>query len=211
LLYVIDVASGLKPDGILVINSSKTIDDIKSEFGGPWRLATVNATAIAREMIGVPIVNTTMLGALAKATKAIDLESLVEPIEERFGHRAKNNIGACRKAYDETLIAEPVIAERPHRLFEVEVSPSWRELLPGCTVTEPGSASQYKTGDWRSQHPVWDHQRCIKCGICSIFCPEGCVGQNEEGYFEANLYYCKGCGICARECWTQAITIVEET
>lgn len=172
----------------------------------------VNATAIAREMLGVPIVNTTMLGALVRATEIIELESLVEPIEERFGARAKNNIDACRRAYEEALIAElSVVSQEPRRVFQTEELLSWQELLPGCVVTEAGSAKQYRTGDWRSQYPLWNHEKCIKCGICSLFCPEGCVGQNEEGYFEANLYYCKGCGICARECWTEAITMVEET
>ncbi len=87
---------------------------------------------------------------------------------------------------------------------------TWKDLEIGAIVTEPGNASQYKTGDWRSQRPTYDFKKCIKCGICSIFCPEGCVEPNEEGYFEANMFYCKGCGICARECWTQAITMVEE-
>ncbi len=87
---------------------------------------------------------------------------------------------------------------------------TWKDLPPGSVVTEPGSASQYKTGDWRSQQPVWDFKKCIKCGICYIFCPEGCIAQNKEGYFEADLYYSKGCGICATECWTQAISMAEE-
>ena len=87
---------------------------------------------------------------------------------------------------------------------------SWRDFGVGGVVSTPGNASGYKTGDWRSQWPKWNNDRCIKCGICYIFCPEGCISQNEEGFFEADPYYCKGCGICARECWTQAITIVEE-
>ena len=87
---------------------------------------------------------------------------------------------------------------------------TWRDLEIGSIVTEPGNASQYETGTWRSQRPTYDLGKCIKCGICQIFCPEGCVEQNKEGYFMANLYYCKGCGICARECWTRVITMVEE-
>jgi len=87
---------------------------------------------------------------------------------------------------------------------------TWKDLEIGSIVTEPGSARQYKTGDWRSQKPIRDNSKCIKCGICYIFCPEGCIEQDSDGYFEANLFYCKGCGICARECWTQAITMVEE-
>jgi pyruvate ferredoxin oxidoreductase delta subunit len=87
---------------------------------------------------------------------------------------------------------------------------TWKDLEIGAIVVEPGSASQYQTGDWRTQRPTYDSSRCIKCGLCAIFCPEGCIEPNEEGFFEANLFYCKGCGICARECWTKAITMVEE-
>jgi len=87
---------------------------------------------------------------------------------------------------------------------------TWKDLEIGFIVTEPGNASQYRTGDWRSQKPIRDNNKCIKCGLCQIFCPEGCIEQNSDGYFEANLFYCKGCGICARECWTKAITMIDE-
>jgi pyruvate ferredoxin oxidoreductase delta subunit len=87
---------------------------------------------------------------------------------------------------------------------------TWRDLEIGGIVTEPGNASQYQTGDWRSQKPTYDFDRCIKCGLCQLFCPEGCIEPNADGHFEADLYYCKGCGICARECWTRVITMVEE-
>jgi pyruvate ferredoxin oxidoreductase delta subunit len=87
---------------------------------------------------------------------------------------------------------------------------TWHDLGIGMIVTDMGNAKQYQTGDWRSDKPVVDKNKCIKCGLCSIFCPEGCISQTPEGHFEANLFYCKGCGICARECWPQAITMVEE-
>ncbi|MCK4369051.1 MAG: 4Fe-4S binding protein [Dehalococcoidales bacterium] len=87
---------------------------------------------------------------------------------------------------------------------------TWRDLEIGSIVTEAGNASQYQTGDWRSERPIFDNNKCIKCGLCYIFCPEGCIGQNAEGYFDADLFYCKGCGICARECWPKAISMVPE-
>ncbi|MBM3174820.1 MAG: pyruvate oxidoreductase subunit gamma [Chloroflexi bacterium] len=212
LLYITDVTLGLKREGALVINTSKAMSDIKSEFGGTWKLAIVNATAIAREVLGVSIVNTTMLGALVKATDIFELESLDEPVKERFGARARSNLEACRRAYEEVIIAEPVASDvKRSRTAQVEVLPGWKELLPGCPVVEPGNASQYRTGDWRSQHPVYDYQKCNKCGLCYIFCPEGCVELRDDGYFTANLYYCKGCGICSAECPKDAITMVEET
>lgn len=87
---------------------------------------------------------------------------------------------------------------------------TYRDIEIGAIATEPGNASQYRTGDWRSQHPTYEYSKCIKCGICSIFCPEGCVRQREDGLFEADFYYCKGCGICGQECPTGVITMVEE-
>ena len=85
-----------------------------------------------------------------------------------------------------------------------------RDLGIGGIITEPGSARAYQTGNWRSARPVLDKNKCIKCGLCSIFCPEGCRVLTPEGHYDADLFYCKGCGICARECWPQAITMVEE-
>jgi pyruvate ferredoxin oxidoreductase delta subunit len=87
---------------------------------------------------------------------------------------------------------------------------SWKELELGCTLVEAGSASKLKTGDWRSMRPVTDFDLCIKCGQCYIFCPDMVYSRNEEGYYIANYYYCKGCGICARECPKDAIKMVQE-
>jgi len=95
-------------------------------------------------------------------------------------------------------------------LTKSESELTWKDLETGFIVTEPGNASQYKTGDWRSQRPILDKEKCNKCTLCYIFCPEGCIERNAEGYFEANLFYCKGCGICAEECRRKAITMVEE-
>ena len=67
----------------------------------------VDATRIARELLGVPIVNTAMAGALIKATKVTDLESMKEPLEKRFGRLAERNIEAMERAYKETVVEEP--------------------------------------------------------------------------------------------------------
>ena len=95
-------------------------------------------------------------------------------------------------------------------MAESESALTWKDIEIGSIVTDAGSASRYKTGDWRSQKPIFDLEKCIKCGLCYIYCPEGCIRQNAEGDFEADMYYCKGCGICARECPKEVITMVEE-
>lgn len=85
-----------------------------------------------------------------------------------------------------------------------------KDIEIGAIVTEPGSARAYKTGDWRSRRPIVDLEKCNKCGLCYVYCPEGCIKPTEEGYFEPDLFYCKGCGICSVECPKKAITMIEE-
>ncbi|RLA83531.1 MAG: pyruvate synthase [Deltaproteobacteria bacterium] len=95
----VDVTQGLKEGGILVINSPEEPDG----FAG-IKVAWVNATQIAREEIGLPITNTTMLGALLKALAVVELESLLEPFRHRFGKVAEKNMAALRRAYQETRV-----------------------------------------------------------------------------------------------------------
>ncbi len=106
LLRVVNVTSGLKENGTLIINTRKTLDEIATDFGTRWRLAVVDALKIARELLGVPIVNTTMLGALIKTTGVVKIESLTKPPEERFDRLAERNINAMKKAFQETAIKE---------------------------------------------------------------------------------------------------------
>ena len=63
-------------------------------------------TRIAREILGVPIVNTTMLGALLKAVEVVKMESLMEPVKERFERLAEKNLNAMKKAFEETMVKE---------------------------------------------------------------------------------------------------------
>lgn len=66
-----------------------------------------------------------------------------------------------------------------------------------------------KTGEWKYQRPVVAASKCCRCGVCSLFCPVGCVSDTGS-HFEANLDYCKGCGICARVCPVDVIEMVRE-
>ncbi len=56
------------------------------------QLATVDADLIAREELGLPITNTTMLGALVRGTGIVQLDSLIPPLKPRFGRGAERNV-----------------------------------------------------------------------------------------------------------------------
>ncbi|MBU1204817.1 MAG: pyruvate ferredoxin oxidoreductase subunit gamma [Nanoarchaeota archaeon] len=82
LLETVDVTSGLKEKGTLIVNTNKKPADLNIK--GNFNVHTVDATSIALKIFRSPIVNTPMLGAFSKITKEISLKSLVRAIDETF-------------------------------------------------------------------------------------------------------------------------------
>lgn len=104
LLRIVNVAAGLKEDGLVILNTKKSAEEIRQETGITARLALVDASTIAMETMRIPITNTTMLGALLKATGILPLEALRPPVQTRFGPIAEKNLNACARAYEETRV-----------------------------------------------------------------------------------------------------------
>ncbi|MEM3672639.1 MAG: pyruvate ferredoxin oxidoreductase subunit gamma [Candidatus Bathyarchaeia archaeon] len=99
---VVDVTEGLKEDGMVLINTAKRPSEIGIKG---YKVATVDATGIALELnlvvAGIPIVNTSILGAFAKATGEIKLESILKAIKETFlGSAGEKNARAAELAYE---------------------------------------------------------------------------------------------------------------
>jgi len=98
--------------------------------------------------------------------------------------------------------------------------PTWVEL-PIAGVARPGAESESKAG-WRFQRPVIDSEKCIRCRLCFLYCPDSAIVEVDEPYatksgktynisYKIDYDYCKGCGICAQECPVRAISMVDET
>lgn len=81
--------------------------------------------------------------------------------------------------------------------------------------SKPGPGDGGRTGSWRVERPIINPELCIPakrkaeaCFICWLFCPDVVVTRTIPPTID--LTYCKGCGICAEECPTKAITMVDE-
>ena len=81
------------------------------------------------------------------------------------------------------------------------------EDLPPIPISFPIKGAIGNTGDWRTYRPVINHEKCTKCGQCYILCPEGVVQKDANDFYEIDLLYCKGCGICAKHCPVEAINM----
>lgn len=105
LIGLVNVTEGLKPEGKLIVNTHKTPDEIRKQLDFKGTVATVDGTGIARKEMGVPIANTTMIGALLKVTGMLELDAMKEAVEHRFGRIAQKNLSAMKRAYDEIKIS----------------------------------------------------------------------------------------------------------
>jgi len=104
LLHQVDVFAGLKPDGYVLINSSRPFEQLHlSELNDRFRverLCAVPATELAREHVGKPLPNAAMLGAFAALTGIVRLDSVAAAIRERFGGElGEANARAAQAAY----------------------------------------------------------------------------------------------------------------
>ncbi|HOG45725.1 MAG TPA: 2-oxoacid:acceptor oxidoreductase family protein [Anaerolineae bacterium] len=103
LIVAVDVTTGLKPGGWIIINSSRP----PASFNLPerFRVATVDANAIAiRHRLGpanAPIVNTAILGAFARITGLVGIEAIREAVREGVPAKQDDNVAATQEAYDE--------------------------------------------------------------------------------------------------------------
>lgn len=96
LMNVVDVYSGLKEDGGVIVNTTD-----ESKVAGKSKAYIIDATGIALENLGVNIVNTVMLGSFAKKSGTINIESLLKVIKESFpGKVGEKNAVAAKIAYD---------------------------------------------------------------------------------------------------------------
>jgi 2-oxoacid:acceptor oxidoreductase gamma subunit (pyruvate/2-ketoisovalerate family) len=104
LMDVTDVTSGLGKSGVVLINSDKD----PKYYNLSFKTATIDATSIALEnKLGskmAPIVNTSILGAFAKISGEVMLESIILAIKENIPSKKEENIKAATQAYDKTIM-----------------------------------------------------------------------------------------------------------
>jgi 2-oxoacid:acceptor oxidoreductase gamma subunit (pyruvate/2-ketoisovalerate family)/2-oxoacid:acceptor oxidoreductase delta subunit (pyruvate/2-ketoisovalerate family) len=186
----VPVTEGLKNGGLVLINYPRSGKE--AGLGGNFKVATVDATGIAMETLGRPITNTAILGAFAKVTGLVKLESVEKAVQKQWSGRvAEMNVKAVQRSYEK--VTEPV-----------DVSD-----VKGIEAKQARSALDRDVSSWRVFKPEIDEEKCVGCGRCYIFCPEVAI-TIESKKAKINYDYCKGCGVCFEECPSKAITFNQE-
>jgi pyruvate ferredoxin oxidoreductase gamma subunit len=93
--------TGMKKDGVAIVSVRDDTEKIKIPKG--VTLITLPAEKIALEVIGKPFSNTVLVGAFAKATGTVKIESIYEAIKKRFAEKVEvlnKNLEAVKRGYE---------------------------------------------------------------------------------------------------------------
>jgi len=91
LLSAVDVTSGLKKEGAIIINSEKSPEDLKPQLGGyEGQVYTIDAGTISEEELGKNFPNTPMLGAVVKVSGVVPVDAFVADMEASMHHKFAN-------------------------------------------------------------------------------------------------------------------------
>ncbi len=182
------VQAGLKPGGWIILNTPDPPDAFVEDFPGR-NVATIDATDIAvTNGLGtrtVPIVNTTMLGTVAKALNLSldDVEAALGDL--KFGG---GNVTSARKAFENT------VAQKLKGKADMKAPTAPKGRIAGILDADVGQMPKIRTGSWATRQP--ERQRLTP--PCNHGCP---AGNDVRGFIEA----------ASREEYDRALAILLET
>jgi pyruvate ferredoxin oxidoreductase gamma subunit len=108
LIDKVNVLSGLSSESRIIINTSKSPQEVKKELKFDGKVFTLDASKISRETLGRDIPNTPMLGALTRVSEIIKFDSLLKDVKNKLEIKfagkpevIEGNLAAIKRAYEE--------------------------------------------------------------------------------------------------------------
>jgi pyruvate ferredoxin oxidoreductase delta subunit len=220
----------LKPGGVLLVASLLEPTDILSMVHAREEEYTLAIVKNAASFSGLWVykedhTEARMLGALAKvAPHIVTLDSIEQAIRQEWPDDLKIQSARLSNERVRTRTVEPGEGSQAETYaFEM---PKWYEMREGIVIPaipvrgdttgwaggyRPGRNPYFKKFSTRSMRPVVDFDKCIKCTMCWLQCPDSCFDVTPEGLYDPNMEACCGCGVCEAVCPVQdCIVMVSE-
>lgn len=214
------VMAGVSEKTKVIVNSSESPEVIRDKFKMcAGELFVINALKIAME--NKTRVNMVLLGAIAKVSGFIPLESVEAVVSDTLGKKypksMEGNLNGIRAGFEN--ISGVVIENDGKYPFEKykEIKRLWgydNAPIGGINPVFGSSVSNDLSASRDGYVPLFDKEKCINCGMCDIYCPD-MVYQFSEGEYKGkkamvnlgpDYRHCKGCLRCVEVCPTKAIT-----
>ena len=226
LYKTIDVVSGLKADGIVLVNTTRDFDDVKADLKLEYgTLAIVDALNIAVEE--KTKVNTAMLGALYRICDFLNPDDMRRVIrktfEKKYPHLVEPNIRTFDRGYNDVRFKEYKVPEGAEGKSFSRPQPRlgyMTQEMGGVIIAQANSIEKDLSGSRQGFLPEFNKDACINCAACDNVCPDFCFvweeGEDKRGRKQMFLkgidyQYCKGCLKCVEACPANALSELRET
>ncbi len=226
----------VKEGGTLIVTSledAETLIPMAHRKEYPYKLAVVKA---APSFSGLWVykddhTDVRILGAIAKVLPEVfSLDSMLATIREE---EKKGDLKAvsAQRAYERlTTVTVPPSKGNPEVPYKFTM-PNWTEMREGIAIPaiarghqmtdpetgknggfQPARNDTFKKYLTRTMRPVVDFDKCIKCTLCWIACPDSVFDVTPDGFYDANMAACCGCGVCEDICPVEkCISMINET
>lgn len=222
----INVISGIYEDSTVLVNSTKSPEELKEQMkliGGT--IAVVDAIGIAFEEKNK--VNMAMLGAAFRIIDFLDpelMKSIIrKSLEKKYPQAVEPALRTFQRGYDEVkfqTFALPEGAAMPEYVRHDTPLLGYETQPLGGLITNPGNTILKDLSISRSgELPHFHSEKCIHCSSCDNVCPDYCFVWEEQPdkrgkpqmFLQGIDYqYCKGCLKCVIACPTEALTGARE-
>lgn len=207
--------SGAKDGGVVFVNTRLNPDKAKMRYKISANVITLDLTKIGIDMLGAPVLSA-LAGSVAARILGLSVESLKKAVQKEISEiltdmaLIEKNIEAalyCFNAISPIEITKSSSVQKGSPVISVPFEPA---IISSPAINAKANTPLRKTGNWRLFKPVWDHEKCTKCMMCVVSCPDGCISVNPAGLPNTSYDNCKGCLICVEVCPSEAIEAVRE-
>jgi pyruvate ferredoxin oxidoreductase delta subunit len=92
----------------------------------------------------------------------------------------------------------------------VNLNVKWDEIDFAGNVQGGGTSEEINTGDWRVMIPTFIEDKCNHCMLCFPVCADSAIPVKDGKRLDFDFKHCKGCGVCFKACFLNAITWEKE-
>ena len=210
---------------ILLVNSTLDQHSLRALVDVDSPIVSDDFTELVLRTTGKVASLSSALGVAAAAMAGLSEEDALAGVEEELGEAhltadllARNlelarSVSSRARSWprlmeDTTKLGPGArVPSQPTRLVDVALEPP-RRSAPSIYAT--GNTPQRKTGSWRQFRPVLEKEKCSRCWLCFVSCPEAAISLDADEYAIVDYDVCKGCLLCAHECPTHAFRIEPE-
>ncbi|WIV19796.1 2-oxoacid:acceptor oxidoreductase family protein [Paenibacillus polygoni] len=226
LYKTVDVISGLRPDGTVLVNTARELSEVAADLNmTQGTVAAIDALRIAVEE--KTKVNTAMLGALFRICSFLNPDDMRQVIrktfEKKLPHLVEANLRTFDRGYNEvqflslgngTELMDEAAFVRPQPILGYET-----QEQGGILKVTANSVLKDLSSSRQGYLPEYKQENCISCAACDTVCPDFCIVWEQKPDKRGNLQmfmkgidyqYCKGCLKCVEACPTSALSAMLE-